>query len=194
MDFISGPQDDGSADELCRIDRRDFSHRRLTTCTWCRGYIWHDSPRGDIFMYLYIYIYLFVFCFKIFMTPTLSMRNVPQNVQSPGFWQRWYYKKLYKKKLWCCRRIRHSADWLLGEKRVFICIVCWLCLISETNYFSKFQYYVISHDRLICLLILYFNVIGDNSIYQHQFIINKLRVLSHVSGLNLLSASLHQSC
>jgi len=96
MDFISGPQDDGSADELCRIDRRDFSHRRLTTCTWCRGYIWHDSPRGDIF-YVLIWIYIFVFCFKIFMTPTLSMRNVPQNVQSPGFWQRWYYKKLYKK-------------------------------------------------------------------------------------------------
>jgi len=60
MDFISGPQDDGSADELCRIDRRDFSHRRLTTCTWCRGYIWHDPPRGDIFYVLiWIYIYLF---------------------------------------------------------------------------------------------------------------------------------------
>lgn len=96
MDLISGSQNDGSADELAGSTLgifRNVAWRLIRDAVS----IYAQFPQRRYFLCTYMYIYIFVFCFKMFMTPTLSMRNVPQNVQSLDFWQQWYYKNCIKK-------------------------------------------------------------------------------------------------
>lgn len=115
MDLISGPQDDGSADELAGSTSGIFRYVAWRPVRDAVA-IYAQFPQRRYFLCTYIDIYLFFVLKCLWLrVPTLSMRNVPQNVQSLDFWQQWYYKNCIKKIMMLSTH--PTFRWLVIEKR-----------------------------------------------------------------------------